>query len=205
MGRELISTVASLTMISVRIGMACQLGPVAGLTQVLTEGKAVFDTKEIEQRQNDIEFKSHPIISLHPDILDLTNVLYIFMKENSTDVISLRDDVYDKYSKALAKLESSDYITFELASGCPRPLSIVLSNPEFVIYAAVVNGEDNKLGKLFQEMENAKFGECLDGVELSEKFELPIHVIGSFFKKYEDQGYGECSKMTGVYNYRCMV
>jgi hypothetical protein len=62
-----------------------------------------LDAIKVQQRLDALE---DPISSLHPDVPALSHVIYFALVNNDSSMLNFRDDVYKKYSKAFAILDS---------------------------------------------------------------------------------------------------
>lgn len=86
-----------------RIGVSLMTGNVLNVTiQLVSEIRAGLDSNSIASR---IEKLEDPIANIHPDVLDVSSVIYIAMCNKHSTLIELTPRVFDKYRRALLMLE----------------------------------------------------------------------------------------------------
>jgi hypothetical protein len=81
----------------------------ASFAQLLSD----LESEEIRERLVKLE---DPISNLHPDVKELSRLLYKAIKETDESHLEFKDEFYQRYSRALASLESEGLIR-----GCQAP------------------------------------------------------------------------------------
>ena len=157
-----------------------------------------LDSIEIQKRLTKLE---DPISSLHEDIPSLSHVIYIALAENDSSALNFRDDVYDKYSRAFAKLDSQGLITKHNQAGTIYPALIEVSDASYIAYLATCFEDTKKMDLLFTIVDSCKVGTWLNGHEIQKDIQLPLVVIKAIFDIFASNGFGICSRNIGECTY----
>jgi len=164
-----------------------QIPGVSALVQLQSE----IDASALQNRVQSLE---DPISALHPDVPELSKLIYETIKKFNTANLEFSDAEYDKYSRGLAVLKSKGHIKLPSALGRQRPLGVDVTGPIYLMYLCAKHEERDKMTALVREMEECKKGEWLNGHEISQELELPLPFIKACFALYEDNGFGKCSR-----------
>jgi len=166
------------------------------LVQLQTE----INSKELLERLDKYE---DPISYLHKDIPELSRFVYQMLKLENSDSLKLEfnDEFYNKYSQALAILESNGYIKGCHILGKKYAFGFRLVDPSYILYLCYLEEDGKKMLSLINVVDSCKKGECLDGKTVQNSINLPIPVIKAVFDIFESKGYGWCSKEIGTIKY----
>ncbi|OUS51292.1 hypothetical protein BM607_008470 [Shewanella sp. SACH] len=150
-----------------------------------------FDAIKIQKRLDALE---DPISYLHQDLPALSHVIYLALVENDSSMLILRADVYKKYSRAFAILDSKGLIEKFNELGSLYPVEIKVSDPCFILYLCTRFEETKKMDLLLALVENCEVGKWLNGYEIQKEVQLPIVFIRAVFDVYQAKGFGICSR-----------
>lgn len=164
----------------------------------LVQLQAEIDSKSLKERITKLE---DPVSYLHEDVPELSRMIYQKLKQNDSAKLYFEDDFYEKYSRALAILESQGYIKGSHAIGKMYAGGLRIIDPSYIMYLCALEEDDMKMNSLIQSVENCKIGQWLDGKFIQKTTDLPLPVIKAVFDIYESKGYGLCSKTIGVCEY----
>ena len=157
----------------------------------LVQLQAEIDSKALKERVARLE---DPVSYLHKDVPELTRELYRELKLKGSEKLDFDGHFYNKYSRALAALESQGYIKGSHALGKRFAAGLRLVDPTYIMYMCALEEDDLKMQKLLEVVDNCKVGEWLDGRRIKEDIDLPLPVIRAVFDIYEAKGFGICSK-----------
>ena len=144
-----------------------------------------------------------PISNLHPDIHELSKLIYLAIKESDKSDIELPDELYERYSRALSNLESEGLIKGIHTLTKRYYGGFIITDPSFIIYMCVQYEDNKKMEKLYKQIDGCSVGSSLDGKEIEKETGLPLPVINAAFQIFEAKGYGICSKESGSVFYIC--
>lgn len=142
-----------------------------------------------------------PVSFLHEDIPELSKHIYQVLKENESLTQSFDDEIYERYSRALAVLESQGYIEGTHCVGKRFGGGVFLCDASFIMYMCALVEDKSKMEQLFNLVNSCAFGLWLDGKEIKTKIDLPLPVIKAIFEIFESKGFGLCSKENGTAMY----
>jgi hypothetical protein len=175
------------------VKVAAQLLPVtSALAQWLNE----IETSRIIERLDQLE---DPLTNYGPGAKELSQILYSLIQAQHVPTIHL--DWSSKLAPLIKELRyfeadglvtGSHAITGEFEAG-------LRLNSGFIVYLALLYGKREEIERLVDLLNDAK--EPLDGIEVEKSINLPLTVIDSFFREYENQGQGFKSKTIGTSTY----
>lgn len=157
-----------------------------------------IDSVKVEKRLTELE---DPISYLHEDIPDLSKVIYFALNDNQSTTLKFRDDVYDKYSRAFAVLDSEGFIKKHNQMGTIYPFAISVIDETYIAYLCARFESKEKMDQLVSIVDLCKVGKWLNGKEIANEIELPVFVVQAVFQIYESKGFGICSKTIGESRY----
>ena len=165
----------------------------------LVQLQAEIDSKALLERVDRLE---DPVSYLHNDVPELSRLIYQKLKLVNLAKLDFNDDFYNKYSRALAALESHGYIKGGHVLGKKKyAAGIRLVDPSYIMYLCALEEDDDKMTSLIKVVDGCKVGEWLDGNNIQKSINLPLPVIKAVFDIYESKGYGLCSKEIGSTKY----
>jgi len=162
----------------------------SSLVQFLSEIEAC----EIQGRIRRLE---DPISGLHPDINRLSEILYNSIKVTDDLHFELEDDIYEKYSRVLACLQSEGLIKGHHSLGGRFTGGLSIADPSYIIYMCVLFEDAKKMEVLYQQVDGCSVGTSLNGKDIKKSIGLPLPVIRAAFQIFEAKGYGICSREMG--------
>ena len=109
------------------------------------------------------------------------------------------DEFYNKFSRALAALESQGYIKGGHAIGKNYAAGIRLVDPSYIMYLCAIEEDEKKMESLVKIVDDCEIGQWLDGNRM--EIDLPLPVIKAVFDIYESKGFGICSRELGSCKY----
>lgn len=160
----------------------------------LVQLQAELDYIKMEER---ITKLTDPISYLHDDIQEISKIIYLKLKELDSQTLDFDEQFYEKYSRALASLESQNYIKGQHIIGKQFKFGISLIDPSFIMYMCVLAEDNNKMESLTKAVDSCEVGKSLKGELLKSELGLPIEVIRAIFEIYSSKGYGLVSKEVG--------
>ena len=163
----------------------------------LVQIQAEIDSQLIEKRLLALE---DPISVLHADVHAFSKDIFVAITDENTNVIEFSDDLYKKYSRVIAVLESEGLIHTERAAGCQYPLAIILDEPLYVMYVFALYEDPKNMEELFNAVDGCEVGEWLDG----EKMNLGISIVAirAMFLMFSEKEYGLVSNEIGACRYQ---
>jgi hypothetical protein len=152
--------------------------------------------KEMEEKEsNQLEVELRPIKDLishlHRDVPAISKEIYQkILHEDSVDDLDFDREFYNKYSRALADIETGRLISKNntLYSGIPRGINII--NLTYILYMSVYFGDLGKVQEVISIVDKCKVGDWLDSKEIKDKTGLPKCVVKAIFEIYQNKGYG---------------
>ena len=162
----------------------------SSFVQLLSE----LESREIQERIRNLE---DPISKLHPNIHELSELLYETIWATDESHFDLPNYTYEKFSRALSCLESEGLVKGHHAIGNRYAAGIAITDPSYIIYMCALFEDAEKMEKLYQEIDGCSIGSSLDGKEIKQDLGLPLPVISAGFQIFEAKGYGICSQETG--------
>ncbi|UAL42137.1 hypothetical protein K8B83_14760 [Shewanella inventionis] len=157
-----------------------------------------LDAIKIKQRLDALE---DPISVLHTDLPALSQVIYFALVKNDSSTLNFRDEIYTKYSRAFAILDSKGLIMkFDQADSL-YPVAIKVTDPCFILYLCARFEETKKMDLLLSIVDSCERGKWLQGAEIQKEIQLPIVFIQAVFDVYQANGFGICSKAIGACSY----
>lgn len=160
----------------------------------LVQWQAEISSKDLLARVQKLE---DPVSFLHEDIPELSKLIYQSLRKNESLVLSFVDEFYEKYSRALAALESQGYIESSRCIGNRQPVNISLCDASFIMYMCALAEDKSKMARLFSSVDSCAVGLWLDGKKIKEEIDLPLPVILAMFEIFESKGIGYRSKEVG--------
>ncbi len=164
------------------------------VSSMLVQLQAEIDAEQIDLRISRLE---DPISQLHSDIRALSEIIYGMIKQNDDLRIYLKEDDCEKYSRALAALESQSLIDGSHTINRRFECGFRVVDPTYVMYMCALFETSESMEKLYGIIENCSVGQQIDGEQIQETLNLPLSVIGSAFNIYESKGFGICSRIIG--------
>jgi len=163
-----------------------------------------LDTKDIKERVHALE---DPISRLHPQVPELSRILYAALREIDYGPIELSPQDLETYSRPLAILEANGYLGGTHGLGGHRFLGgVYLTDTRFIVFYLCPRFEDNKkMRALTDAIDSSPRGRQLDGEQLKAELDLPLPTIRAVFALYESQGLGILSKETRTTRYCGLV
>lgn len=153
----------------------------------LVQLQSELDSDELNRRIQKLE---DPISNLHEDVYGLSKGIYRELKNTDTINLNFSDEFYKKYSRALAALESSNYILQNYRIGSRIPLGIELSDPTYILYMALQFENQESMQEIFDIADRCQIGESVSAENLAPSLMLPKYVIRAVFEVFESKGYG---------------
>tara|TARA_R110001583_G_scaffold30468_5_gene105285 strand:+ start:319 stop:885 length:567 start_codon:yes stop_codon:yes gene_type:complete len=150
-----------------------------------------LDAIKIKQRLDALE---DPISVLHKDLPALSQVIYFALVKNDSFTLNFRDEIYTKYSRAFAILDTKGLIKKYNELGSSYPVEIEVTDPCFILYLCTRFEDTKKMDLLLERVENCEVGQWLNGYEIQDEIQLPIVFIKAVFNVYQANGFGICSK-----------
>lgn len=166
----------------------------------LVQMQAEIDSVAMANRLNKFE---DPISYLHEDIPELAKLIYQNLQVNDSINLDFSDDFYSKYSRPLAALESSGFISKNSVLGSRIPLGINLIDASFIMYMCNLAEDPQKMTEIIDIVDRCEVGLWLDGNQLKDSLGLPKYVIRAIFDIYQAKGYGILSREIGSCKYLC--
>ncbi|WP_100915962.1 hypothetical protein [Pseudoalteromonas spongiae] len=166
--------------------------------ETLSLFKSNQDSKVIDER---FKLFEDPISSIHPDVLLVSEVLYIAMVENNSTTIQLTERVFDKYRRSLQMLEARGHIKFTHVAGSRYPLYIHICSPIYTLYTASISEKNKELDEISKLIDTQAVGTWLDGSKIGSDINCPVFLVNSFFELWQEQGIGFKSKTRGSCNF----
>ncbi|AEG13649.1 hypothetical protein Sbal175_4440 (plasmid) [Shewanella baltica BA175] len=166
----------------------------ASFVQLQAELDSIAMYKRIEKLED-------PISYLHEDIQEVSNLIYAQLVEEDSVNLNFNDEFYLKYSRPLATLTKSGYISQNNVMGSIIPIGINLIDPSFILYMCVITGDSKAMDNLVKIVDECPVGQWLNGRTLKEDLTIPIYVIRAVFEVYQAKGYGLLSREIGSCNY----
>ena len=142
-----------------------------------------------------------PISTLHEDVPELSKKFYEVLTETDYNKAQFDDDVYSKFSRAIAVLDKKGVIECQHALGTHNPVWIYINDPSYIMYLCERFGDSKSMEALVQRLESCKRGEWLDGKIIAKELKLPRPVVAACFDIYEAKGFGERSARVGSTQY----
>jgi len=152
-----------------------------------------LDAIKIQKRLDALE---DPISNLHKDVPELSQVIYHALLDNDSPMLSFRPDVYSKYSRPFAILDSQGLIK-KFNQGGSYPVQIEVSDPSFILYLFARFEKPEKMDSIVKKVDNCEDGQWLNGYDIQKEIKLPIVFIQAVFDIYQENGFGFCSKTLG--------
>lgn len=162
----------------------------------LVQLQAEIDSKELLKRVAKLE---DPISNLHDDVPEVSRQIYRKLKLDNSAKLDFDDEFYNKFSRALAALESQGYIKGGHANGKNYAAGIRLVDPSYIMYLCAIEEDEKKMESLVKIVDDCEIGQWLDGNRM--EIDLPLPVIKAVFDIYESKGFGICSREVGSYKY----
>lgn len=169
-----------------------------GFTAPLVQLDAELTTRDMQQRLLKLE---DPISALHPDVRDVSRIIYSDLRNADSLKLEYPDHFYEKYARVLALLESRNLIRGTHAIGQRYFGGFRITDAEFVLYMAGLYEDADKLDFLVKYIDQASGG-WLRGEEIAAQVQVPIVLVKAIFELYEARGLGVCSKQIGATLYR---
>lgn len=166
----------------------------ASFFQIINE----MESAKVEKRLDKLE---DPISNLHEDVPHLSQVIYIALNDSQSTTLSFRDEVYDKYSRAFAVLDSEGLIKKHNQAGTIYPFAISVIDATYIAYLCARFERKEKMDKLVSIVDSCKVGKWLNGKDIASEIELPLFVVQAIFQIYESKGFGICSREIGASSY----
>ncbi|MBE4360648.1 hypothetical protein [Vibrio parahaemolyticus] len=166
----------------------------ASFVQFQAELDSIAMSKRIEKLED-------PISYLHEDIQEVSKLIYAQLVTCDSVNLDFGDDFYVKYSRPLAALTKSGYISQNNVLGSRIPLGINLIDPSFILYMCAIAGDSKTMAHLVKTVDECPVGQWLNGKVLKEELAIPLYVIRAVFEVYEAKGYGLLSREIGSCNY----
>ena len=138
---------------------------------------------------------------LHDDVPEVSQKIYQALKTEKWVSVSLDEEFYKKYSRALAVLESRGYIEGKHSISKRYHAGIRVIDPSYIMYMCALEEDQNKMETLIKIVDECGIGKWLNGLNLQEEISLPLPVIRAVFEIFESKGYGLCSKTIGETKY----
>jgi hypothetical protein len=178
------------------VGAAIPFGGVA--VQISAE----IDGHRVQERLRRLE---DPISAIHPDVREVSELIYGALGSSDTSSIELSDEQLTRYSRVLAMLDAQGLINGSHAVGKSFAAGFRLTNPSYVLYMAALFEEPKAMEQLVQRVDSSQRGTWLKGPDLAAEYSLPLQVVKSVFQLYEQRGLGLMSKELGTVNYVCQA
>lgn len=166
----------------------------ASLVQLQAEVDSVIMSQRIEKLED-------PISYLHEDIPEVSKIIYAKLIEKDSVNLDFENEFYLKYSRALAVLSESGYISKNNVLGSRTPIGINLINSFFILYMCAVAGDSKAMGQLIEIVDKCPVGQWLNGKKIKEDLNIPIFVTRAVFEIYATKGYGLLSRENGSCSY----
>lgn len=159
---------------------------------------AELDSRGIQARLRRL---ADPIGSQHPDVPAVAEYMYGAIPRTGESRVELAADVADRYSRALAILDTGGWLKASRTLFTRTPTEFWLTNASFVLYMAGLYEDADLMERIVAYSDSAPRGQWLHGSELAEEYALPLPVIRAFFQLLEQRGLGFLSKEVGTTNY----
>ena len=178
---------------------------IAGSTNPLTapfvQLQAEIDSRATQGRLRRIE---DPVSTLHPDIREVSGVIYEAVKRTGRAPVKFDDAFYGRYARSLAILESQGFIRGQHTIGEKHLDGFWLDDPHYVVaYLCALFEDPAKMDRLFQLIDETTPPRWLKGEDIALQLDLPLPVVRAVFQLYESRGLGLLSKELGTANYSC--
>jgi hypothetical protein len=141
------------------------------------------------------------VSTLHPDIRELSALLYEGLRRAGLGAVALTEDQTTRYAKALAILESQGYLAGTHTFSRRFAAGIDFRNPHFVTYLAALFEDTDKMDALMERLEACPSGAWLKGAEIAEQLALPLRTVWAVFDLAAARGLGLLSNEVGTANY----
>jgi len=159
--------------------------------------QAEIDSREMQKRLLALE---DPLSSLHPDIRELSNVLYGLLR-SSGNKIPVEPSLYGRYPRAFHILEAEGMIHPNHVLGRTFPAEVWVRNPSYILYMAALFEDADRMDALVALIDAASPKTWLRGTDLANQLGVPMPTIRAVFQMYEQRGLGLLSKEIGTANY----
>ena len=180
----------------------CKVIRVAGasfpVTASLVQLQAEIDNIAMSERIRRFE---DPISYLHEDVAKVSQLVFDKLVAKGSIDLNFDDSFYLKYSRALATLDKSGYISLNRELGYRIPISINLSDPTFILYLCSGNENSLNMESLIETVDKCLFNNWLNGKEIESNLKIPMPVVNAVFEIYEAKGYGFIVRECGIINY----
>ena len=177
------------------VKIAAQLLPV---TSALAQWLGEIETSRLVDRLDRLE---DPLTKYGPRAKELSQVLYSLVELQPQDIPTTHLDWTPElapFIKELRYVESDGLISGSHTVSREFEAGLRM-NPGFIVYLALICGSRRECEKLVQLIEDAK--QPLNGRNLAKLIELPLTVIDTFFRQYENMGQGYKSQQIGSSTY----
>lgn len=169
----------------------------------LVQLQAERDSNEIQRRLRRLE---DPLSALHPQIRDVSGVLYQSVARLDSARVELSADQQVRFSRALAILETEGMIKGCHAFGhAPFIHGLWIENHVYLLYMAALFEKPALMDKLVALMEATSAGEQLDGTAIATDLGLPSRVVKAVFQAFAAKGFGYSSQEVGAVRYVARV
>ena len=162
---------------------------------------AELEGRAVQERLRKLE---DPISALHPDVPDVSKLIYECVSQNDSPKIFLSESQLDQFARPLVILDAKGMITGSHAIGKKFAAGFWLSNPWYVLYMAALFEDADRMERFAERLNSTPAGTWMKGAELSQEYALPIPVVKAVFQLGEQQGLGILSKEIGTVNY-CVI
>ncbi|HYH79450.1 MAG TPA: hypothetical protein VEX86_06625 [Longimicrobium sp.] len=163
---------------------------------------AEVDSRDTQKRLQTLE---DPISGLHPDVREVSRIIYDRMREADSNRVALPEEMYGRFGRALAVLEANGHIRGTHALGQRFVAGLWVTDSSYIVYLCGLFEDPRKMDRLFQVIDVAKPKQWLKGVEIAQELGLPVAVVKGIFDLYAAKGFGIVSNEIGTANYYAQV
>jgi hypothetical protein len=169
---------------------------------IVVQLSAEIESHRIQERLRKIE---DPISSLHPDVHEVSELIYAQVSKTGDSKVKLSDEETERYSRVLAILEANHLIDGTHAIGERFVDGFWLQNPNYVLYMAALYEKADLMERLIAHIDSCASGTWIRGAELAAELKLPLRTVEAVLELYEQRGLGTLSKELGTVNYYCQA
>lgn len=148
----------------------------------------------IQQRLARLE---DPISALHPDVPELSELIYVGIKERGREPVNFTDEFKTRYQRALALLESHGLISGTHTFAGRFYAGVWIANPTYMLYMCMVAEDPDTMQVLMQRVDTAPVNQWIHGLPIAQELALPLRVVDAVFELYESRGLGLRSRTIG--------
>ena len=170
-------------------------GAACPASSMLVQLQAEIDAGKIDDRLQKLET---PIGALHEDINKISRLIYDEITLSDDLLVNLDKDIYRKYSRVLAVLESSSFIKGNHALNYGQfAKGLRVTDPTYVLYMSALFENQELMEIIYKKVDSCTPGQNLNGKLIKKEVNVPLPVIKAIFDIFEAKGYGICSRVIG--------